>query len=458
MAAVAPKTNKAHDLGTSALRWGTLYAGEVNVDGDLTVTGAVTTTVSQTLEIEDATIQVAKGNTGDSIDFGMFGKYVEESTTKYSIIFRDNDDDGKWKIWTGFTNEPPAAGHVNIGNGNIATLVTRLETDQITGYGTNANISIEPDGTGNLLIKSDTVRVGGENEDATLTTWGAGDLTLSTNGGTNSGSIVIADGVNGDISLTPNGSGEVNISKVDIDGGAIDATVIGASTASAGNFTVLTASTINGFTANGTINFNSQAMNSVNIGSGSIDNTTIGATTQASGKFTTLTATSTFKADATAIIDVTDGSALKVRKQDSGGDVLVVSTTEGDESVNVTGNLSVSGVLSGGEQSTLSIRGGLKYDIDGTKSNATHQLSTTEHLVIADNTNNNVELELPDNPVSGQEYIILSKRGATGNTTTVVAGANGDLLDNSGSTISSLGVSNGTTLRLISDGTDWYQV
>ena len=51
--------------------------------------------------------------------------------------------------------------------------------------------------------------VGDNNANATVTTQGTGDLTLSTNSGTNSGTIAIADGANGDISVTPNGSGKV---------------------------------------------------------------------------------------------------------------------------------------------------------------------------------------------------------------------------------------------------------
>ena len=45
------------------------------------------------------------------------------------------------------------------------------------------------------------------------------------------------------MALTPNGTGEVDISKVDIDAGAIDGTVIGANSASTGAFTTVTAST-----------------------------------------------------------------------------------------------------------------------------------------------------------------------------------------------------------------------
>ena len=73
----------------------------------------------------------------------------------------------------------------------------------------NGNVVIAPNGTGDVQLDADTVRVGDSNADATITTNGTGDLTLSTNGGTNSGTIAIADGTNGKISLTPNGTGSV---------------------------------------------------------------------------------------------------------------------------------------------------------------------------------------------------------------------------------------------------------
>ena len=73
----------------------------------------------------------------------------------------------------------------------------------------NANINITPNGTGDVNLGADTVMVGDNNADATITTQGTGDLTLSTNSGTNSGTIAIADGANGNISITPNGSGNI---------------------------------------------------------------------------------------------------------------------------------------------------------------------------------------------------------------------------------------------------------
>lgn len=75
----------------------------------------------------------------------------------------------------------------------------------------NGNITIAPNGTGDVHLDADTVRVGDSNADATITTNGTGDLTINTNGGTNSGSIVIADAANGNINITPNGTGNVVI-------------------------------------------------------------------------------------------------------------------------------------------------------------------------------------------------------------------------------------------------------
>ena len=56
------------------------------------------------------------------------------------------------------------------------------------------------------------------------------------------GNAITSTDTNGNIDLTPNGTGEVNITKVDIDSGAIDGTAIGANSASTGAFTTLSAS------------------------------------------------------------------------------------------------------------------------------------------------------------------------------------------------------------------------
>lgn len=95
-----------------------------------------------------------------------------------------------------------ASSVVNIGNLSL-TANTLASTD------TNGNVVVAPNGTGDVQLDADTVRIGDSNANATLTTNGTGDLVLSTNSGTNSGTITIADGVDGDITLDPNGAGKV---------------------------------------------------------------------------------------------------------------------------------------------------------------------------------------------------------------------------------------------------------
>ena len=75
-----------------------------------------------------------------------------------------------------------------------------------------SDITIQPAGTGDVILNADTVRVGDSNIDATIATIGTGDLILTTNqGAANQGVIRIYDGANGNIELTPNGSGAVLI-------------------------------------------------------------------------------------------------------------------------------------------------------------------------------------------------------------------------------------------------------
>ena len=73
----------------------------------------------------------------------------------------------------------------------------------------NRNIDIVPNGTGDVTLQADTVQVGDNNANATITTNGTGDLILNTNSGTDSGTITIADGADGNINIAPNGTGAV---------------------------------------------------------------------------------------------------------------------------------------------------------------------------------------------------------------------------------------------------------
>ena len=92
------------------------------------------------------------------------------------------------------------------------------DTEKIEADASN-NVTL--DATGDITLGTDQVVIGTGSASGKITSSGTQDLVLDTNAGSNSGTITIKDGVDGDIDITPNGSGEVNISKVDIDAGSI---------------------------------------------------------------------------------------------------------------------------------------------------------------------------------------------------------------------------------------------
>ena len=53
----------------------------------------------------------------------------------------------------------------------------------VTAVGTNKNVTITPDGTGDIGLETDKVKVGSTGEDATITTNGSGSLTVAPNDG-----------------------------------------------------------------------------------------------------------------------------------------------------------------------------------------------------------------------------------------------------------------------------------
>ena len=82
----------------------------------------------------------------------------------------------------------------------------------------DADIDIIPNGTGDVNLGADTVQVGDNDANATITTQGTGDLILNTNNGTYAGNVTLLDGANGNINLAPNGTGEIVVGSGSADG------------------------------------------------------------------------------------------------------------------------------------------------------------------------------------------------------------------------------------------------
>jgi hypothetical protein len=79
--------------------------GNLTVGGNLDVEGTVTYLGTTTVNVEDNMMKLTANNTGDVTDTGIYGKYVDSGTTKYSGYFRDATD-GVTKFFTGLTVEP----------------------------------------------------------------------------------------------------------------------------------------------------------------------------------------------------------------------------------------------------------------------------------------------------------------------------------------------------------------
>ena len=123
------------------------------------------------------------------------------------------------------------------GSGPILSSISTSSTD------TNIDINVTPAGTGDVVLNADTVKVGDAAAAATLTSNGAGDLTvttggtkdliLSTNSGTNSSTLTITDGAGGAVTVLPNGAGDFVVAGNSGNPGTI---VLGADTDDTGSF------------------------------------------------------------------------------------------------------------------------------------------------------------------------------------------------------------------------------
>ena len=105
-------------------------AGNVTIDGNLTVEGGVTYISSSTVNVDDTMLKLSANNVGNSVDHGVYAKYVDGATTKYSGYFRDASDSDVFKFYTGLQTEPTTT--VDTG----ATGYTLAQIDAVIDGGT----------------------------------------------------------------------------------------------------------------------------------------------------------------------------------------------------------------------------------------------------------------------------------------------------------------------------------
>ena len=192
-----------HNLSTSAPS--SLAAGSIWVDSSSSGT--------HTLKYYDGSDSITlcdintSANTVNFIDSTVASDVVNDSspqlganldTNSFNILIDDAhfiaDENGNEQII--FQTTSSAVNQFDITN--AATGINPIF--EATGGDSNVGIDIKPKGTGEVVVGTGAAA-------ATVTSKGAFNLVLDTNEGTNSGKITIVDAANGNIQLTPNGTG-----------------------------------------------------------------------------------------------------------------------------------------------------------------------------------------------------------------------------------------------------------
>jgi hypothetical protein len=124
---------------------GGTISGDLAVTGNLVISGNTITQDVETMKVEDSLIQLAANNAADAVDIGFFGQY-NDGTTKYTALFRDASDSGKYKLLTGGTTIPSAANSVDPSTYSTATLVANITGGTVSGL--TSAIAVADGGTG----------------------------------------------------------------------------------------------------------------------------------------------------------------------------------------------------------------------------------------------------------------------------------------------------------------------
>jgi len=188
-------------------------------------TGSITGNQIVTIPLDVQTFYFLRNSTSGS--YTVQFKYASGSGDSFTFSASDKGDQIVFATANDGTN--PDIDTLAIGTG-ISSVVEDT-TPQLGGNldvngndivsTSNADIDIIPNGTGDVVLAADTVKVGDSGAAAVLTSNGAGtltvttggatDLILNTNGGTNAGTVTLTDAANGDITIAPDGTGRTKV-------------------------------------------------------------------------------------------------------------------------------------------------------------------------------------------------------------------------------------------------------
>jgi cytoskeletal protein CcmA (bactofilin family) len=174
---IVPNANTTYDLGSPTLRFANVYSnnviatggsfsGDVTVSGNLYVDGDFTRISVAKMEIEDPLFQLSSNNTSDAVDIGFFGNYNDGLVGRYTGLFRDASDGGKYVLFANLhsTAVPTTTVLRTSPSFTLSTLVSYLESGGLfsgrESLTLNANSSWSVTIAANTLTLSSALAVG----------------------------------------------------------------------------------------------------------------------------------------------------------------------------------------------------------------------------------------------------------------------------------------------------------
>ena len=114
---------------------GGTITGNLQVDGNLIITGTTTTVSANNLVVKDNMFYLNDQDYSSNVDLGFAGNY-NDGTYRHTGLFRDASD-GIWKFYDNYLPEPDAAVNIDTSNTSfrIATVFANVKTDVISVRG-----------------------------------------------------------------------------------------------------------------------------------------------------------------------------------------------------------------------------------------------------------------------------------------------------------------------------------
>ena len=181
--------NIKSSAGNTAL---TLSGADVTVAGNLTVNGNSTIVNSTTVSIDDVLLKLADGNSGNSVDTGVYGEYVESTITKYAGWFRDASDSNIFKYFVGLQSEPSTTVNTSGTGYTVGTILANITGGTISSLATD--LAVADGGTGASTFTTNGVLYGNGTSAIQVTAAGSNGFILKSNNGTPEWSNVIDGG------------------------------------------------------------------------------------------------------------------------------------------------------------------------------------------------------------------------------------------------------------------------